>query len=41
MMTIFKEPSVSLAERGEYLFKEQEELGFLGVSRTVRRQLGR
>ena len=38
-MTIFKKPSVKFAERGEYLFKEQEEPGFPGLSITVRRQL--
>ena len=34
MMTIFKETSVRFAEREEYIFKEQKEPGFLGLSKT-------
>ena len=37
-MEIFEEPSVRFAERGGYIFKEQEGSVFLGLSRTGRRQ---
>ena len=38
LMSIFKEPFASFAVREELLFKEQEEHGFLSLSKTGSRQ---